>query len=73
MAEASVPDEPSWVARAVRWPLGVVQNLLRAVPAAIDGYFRDRLTQHAAGIAYRVLFSLAPLTIVLVSSSERAP
>src|SRR6185369_6829176 len=67
MAEASVPDEPSWVARAVRWPLGVVQNLVRAVPAAIDGFFRDRLTQHAAGIAYRVLFSLVPLTIVLVS------
>lgn len=37
------------------------------MPVAIDGYFRDRLTQHAAGIAYRVLFSLAPLAIVLVS------
>jgi membrane protein len=34
---------------------------------AIDGYFRDRLSQHAAGIAYRVLFSLVPLTIVLVT------
>jgi membrane protein len=67
MAEASVPDEPSWVARAARWPLGLVQNLLRAVPAAIDGFFRDRLMQHAAGIAYRVLFSLVPLAIVLVS------
>jgi membrane protein len=37
------------------------------VPTAIDGYFRHRLSQHAAGIAYRVLFSLAPLSIVLVS------
>ena len=36
-------------------------------PSAIDGYFGDRLGQHAAGIAYRVLFSLAPLSIVLVS------
>ena len=50
-----------------RWPLGIVQNLVRAVPMAIDGYFRDRLSQHAAGIAYRVLFSLVPLTIVLVT------
>ena len=65
MAEAS-PEERSWGALA-RWPLGLVQNLLRAVPSAIDGYFRDRLAQHAAGIAYRVLFSLVPLTIVLVS------
>lgn len=67
MAEARAPEKPSWVARLARWPLGVVQCLFRAVPAAIDGYFRDRLMQHAAGIAYRVLFSLVPLTIVLVS------
>ncbi len=67
MAEVSAPEEPSWVARLARWPLGVVLNLVRAVPMAIDGYFRDRLAQHAAGIAYRVLFSLVPLTIVLVS------
>jgi len=67
MAEASAPEERSWVARLARWPLGFVQNLFRAVPAAIDGYFRDRLMQHAAGIAYRVLFSLVPLSIVLVS------
>lgn len=67
MAEARAPEEPSWIARLARWPLGVVQNLFRAIPAAIDGYFRDRLMQHAAGIAYRVLFSLVPLAIVLVS------
>jgi membrane protein len=67
MAEASAPEERSWGARLARWPLGIVQNLVRAVPTAIDGFFRDRLTQHAAGIAYRVLFSLVPLTIVLVS------
>jgi len=34
---------------------------------AVDGYYRHRLPLQAAGIAYRVLFSLAPLTIVLVS------
>jgi membrane protein len=67
MAEASAPEQPSWLARLARWPLAIVLTLSRAVPAAIDGYFRDRLAQHAAGIAYRVLFSLVPLTIVLVS------
>lgn len=40
---------------------------MRAVPQAVDGYFADRCPQHAAGIAYRVLFSLAPLAIVLVA------
>jgi membrane protein len=53
--------------RLWRWPLGILGRLTRAVPAAIDRYFRFRLSQHAAGIAYRVLFSLAPLAIVLVS------
>ena len=67
MAEARAPEERSWPTRLVRWPLGVLRTATRAVPAAIDGYFRDRLPQHAAGIAYRVLFSLAPLAIVLVS------
>jgi len=67
MAEARAPKRRSGLPRLARWPVEVLQNLFRAVPAAIDGYFRDRLAQHAAGIAYRVLFSLAPLTIVLVS------
>jgi len=35
--------------------------------AALSRFFAARGTQHAAGIAYRVLFSLAPLAIVLVS------
>jgi membrane protein len=35
--------------------------------AAGSRFFAARGTQHAAGIAYRVLFSLAPLSIVLVS------
>jgi membrane protein len=32
-----------------------------------DRYFVDRCPQHAAGIAYRVLFSIVPLAIVMVS------
>ena len=55
------------LSRLARWPLDILRNAVRALPAAADGYFADRLGQHAAGIAYRVLFSLAPLTIVLVS------
>ncbi|HEY7179469.1 MAG TPA: YihY/virulence factor BrkB family protein [Gaiella sp.] len=67
MEQPSGAPSPSPLARAARWPLGILQKLVSAVPTAIDGYFRHRLSQHAAGIAYRVLFSLAPLSIVLVS------
>ena len=67
MAEARTTREAALLSRLARWPLDIVGNLVRVVPMAVDGYFADRLGQHAAGIAYRVLFSLAPLTIVLVS------
>jgi len=56
-----------WPVRLVRWPLDVLRTLLRVIPQAVDGYFADRCTQHAAAIAYRVLFSLVPLAIVLVA------
>jgi membrane protein len=58
---------PSWPVRLVRWPLDLLRTLVRVIPQAVDGYFFDRCTQHAAGIAYRVLFSLVPLSIVLVA------
>jgi membrane protein len=45
----------------------VIRKLARVVPEALQRYFHDRCTQHAAGISYRVLFSTAPLAIVLVS------
>ncbi|HEY1317472.1 MAG TPA: YihY/virulence factor BrkB family protein [Gaiella sp.] len=67
MDQPTAVRDTSRLARLTRWPLDVMRNLFRVVPAAIDGYFRHRLPQHAAGIAYRVLFSLAPLSIVLVS------
>jgi membrane protein len=57
----------NWLGRAVSWPLSLVRSFARALPLAVDGYYRHRLPQQAAGIAYRVLFSLAPLAIVLVS------
>ncbi|MCY7301511.1 MAG: YihY/virulence factor BrkB family protein [Thermoleophilia bacterium] len=56
-----------WLLRVVRSPLRLVRTLFRVIPQAIDGYFADRCGQHAAGIAYRVLFSLVPLSIILVA------
>src|SRR3954451_11146507 len=56
-----------WPVRLARWPLKILRTLFRVIPEAVDGYFADRCGQHAAGIAYRVLFSLAPLSIVLVA------
>jgi membrane protein len=44
-----------------------VRKLIRVVSDALQRYFFDRCPQHAAGISYRVLFSIAPLAIVLVS------
>jgi len=41
-------------------------RIARELNTAIRAFFYDRCTQHAAGIAYRVLFALAPLAIVLV-------
>ena len=67
MDEPTLVEDTSRLARLTRWPLDILRTLFRVVPAAVDGYFRHRLPQHAAGIAYRVLFSLAPLAIVLVS------
>ena len=67
MGELSASSGRSWPVRLARWPLGVLRKLTTVIPTAVDGYFAHRLPQHAAGIAYRVLFSLAPLAIVLVS------
>jgi membrane protein len=43
------------------------RKLLRVVPEAVHGFYADHCGQQAAGIAYRVLFSIVPLAIVLVS------
>jgi membrane protein len=43
------------------------RKLFRVLPDAADSYFADRCSQFAAAIAYRVLFSIAPLAIVLIS------
>ena len=64
-------DRTGRFTRAARRPVealrGAALAVVRAVPRAIEDLFRDRCTQYAASIAYRVLFSLFPLTILLVS------
>ena len=46
---------------------GFAVRIVRVLAAAAARYFADRCPQHAAGIAYRVLFSSVPLAVVLVS------
>ncbi|MEI7760647.1 MAG: YihY/virulence factor BrkB family protein [Thermoleophilia bacterium] len=68
MENAEPPrTKPPWTVRLARWPGKLLRTLARVIPQAIEGYFGDRCGQHAAGIAYRVLFSLVPLSIVLVA------
>ena len=43
------------------------RKLFRVVPEAFQGFYADHCPLQAAGIAYRVLFSVVPLAIVLVS------
>ena len=63
-------EAPGTLERLTRRPLehlgGVVRGVVRALPKAIEDMFTDRCTEYAAAIAYRVLFSLFPLTIALV-------
>lgn len=63
----SARDTSRWPLRLARWPVKLARTLARVIPQAVDGYFADRCGQHAAGLAYRVLFSLVPLSIVLVA------
>ena len=45
----------------------VARKLAHVLPGAAQRFFTDQCPQQAAAIAYRVLFSIAPLAIVLVS------
>ena len=45
----------------------MVGKLAQVVAEAVQRFFAHGCPQHAAGIAYRVLFSIVPLAIVLVS------
>ena len=71
MSETGAVQPRGRLARLARWPLDrlgeVARGVATALPQAVEDLFRDRCTQYAASIAYRVLFSLFPLTIFLVS------
>ena len=54
-------------ARSLRTAVAFAQKLARVISDAVQRFFADQCPQLAAGIAYRVLFSIAPLAIVLVS------
>jgi membrane protein len=60
-ARASTPSH------VLGWPIRIAKKLGRVIAEALDRFFADQCPQLAAGIAYRVLFSIAPLAIVLVS------
>src|SRR6478672_2709428 len=44
-----------------------LRRVANVLATAADRYFADGCPQHAAGIAYRVLFSIVPLAIVMVA------
>jgi membrane protein len=67
VAETGAMGGGGRLARLARGPLDIVSGAANALPRAVEDLFRDRCPQYAASIAYRVLFSLFPLTIVLVS------
>jgi len=71
MQQKAATDDEGRFARLVRWPVAqlgpVARGLARCVPRALEDLFADRCPQYAASIAYHVLFSLFPLTIILVS------
>ncbi|MDW8338354.1 MAG: YihY/virulence factor BrkB family protein [Thermoleophilia bacterium] len=71
MAEAELPARGGRSPRPGRGPASWVRSVAagvgRALPRALEDLFADRCPQFAAAIAYRVLFSLFPLTILLVS------
>jgi len=70
MTESPTAD-PGRLARLLRAPLdrlsAVARGVVKALPTAIEDMFKDRCPQYAAAISFRVLFSLFPLTIALVS------
>ncbi len=67
MGAPEVAQPEKRLARLLRGPTDVLQGFVRALPRAVEDMFRDRCPQYAAAIAFRVLFSLFPLTILLVS------
>lgn len=67
MAEIPAVERNRRLARLLRGPIDFALGIVVALALAIEDLFRDRGPQNAAAIAFHVLFSLFPLTILLVS------
>ncbi|HXF97778.1 MAG TPA: YihY/virulence factor BrkB family protein [Gaiellaceae bacterium] len=67
MAVPEVAEARRRPGRLRRAPHDLVRSVAHALPRAVQDLLRDRCPQYAAAIAYHALFSLFPLTIVLVS------
>ena len=67
MTDTGAAQRPGRLARVLRLPIDLAAGVARAFPRALEDLFRDRCPQYAAAIAFHVLFSLFPLTILLVS------
>jgi membrane protein len=67
MSDTGAVEPDGLIARLAKGPLDIVNGIANALPRAVEDLFRDRLPQYAASISFHVLFSLFPLTIVLVS------
>ncbi|HET7745615.1 MAG TPA: YihY/virulence factor BrkB family protein [Gaiellaceae bacterium] len=67
MGETPVAEPEQANRPPTRWPIEVVRGVVRAMPRAVEDLFKDRCPQYAAAISYHVLFSIVPLTILLVS------
>jgi membrane protein len=55
------------MSRLLHGPVDALGGVAVTLALALEGLFRDRGPQYAAAIAFHVLFSLFPLTILLVS------
>ena len=67
MGAPEVAQPEKRLSRILRGPVEIAHGFVRALPPAVEDMFRDRCPQYAAAIGFRVLFSLFPLTILLVS------
>jgi membrane protein len=67
MSDTPAVERPGRISRALRRPVDAVGRIAVALALALEDLFRDRGPQYAAAIAFHVLFSLFPLTILLVS------
>jgi membrane protein len=67
MSAPDVAEARGRLARLLRGPFDVASGVGRALPRSLGDLYHDRCPQYAAAIAFHVLFSLFPLTILLVS------